>query len=510
MSSNKGISRVARAELEAVAEGRLARVTPRVYGVDDGMRSEECNALGSPAGWKDRGGRLWFPTIRGAVSYTPGPEAARAPPPPVVIEEVRVDGRTIPASELDRIPRGEGRLEIHYTSAGLRAPQQLRFRFKLEGADEDWVQAGPRREAWYLSLPPGAYRFLVEAEYADGGRAAPGATLTFNLKPRLHQTWWFRAACSLAVLLMVVGSVWLRLRQSRHRERELQAHVAQRTAELATVNADLQTRVQELQDARERLVHAEKMAAVGTLAAGVGHELNNPLSFVISNLHFVSSEVTELHVRPEERERLAEVGQALAEALQGTDRMRRIIQDLRTFSRAKPRQPTQVDLYAVLELAASMAGGEVRHRARLVKDYEPPLWVLGDETQLGQVFLNLLVNAAHAIPEGHADQNEIRITTRRSAGGSGGDSDEGLLVVAVSDTGTGIPSDVLPRIFEPFFTTKPVGRGTGLGLSLCHSYLKAMGGDIRVHSALGRGTTFEVLLPRAEAPALPEEPTTGA
>ncbi|KFE64591.1 two-component regulator propeller domain-containing protein [Hyalangium minutum] len=502
MSSNKGISHVSKAELDAVAEGRLVHLTPRVYGAEDGMRSAECNALGAPAGWRDRSGRLWFPTIRGAVAYTPGPEAARLPPAPVLIEELRVDGRPIPPSERGSIPRGEGRVEIRYTSAGLRAPQQVRFRFRLEGADEDWVQAGTRREAWYLSLPPGSYRFLVEAEYADGGGAAPGVELMFELKPRFHQTGWFRAMGGLAVVLTVAGLVWLRLRQAGRRERQLESHVAQRTEELATVNADLQAHVQELQDARERLVHAEKLAAVGTLAAGVGHELNNPLSFVISNLHFVDSEVRALHVPPEDRERMEEVGQALAEALQGADRMSRIIQDLRTFSRAKPRQPTQVDLAPVLELAASMAGGQIRHRARLVKDYTGPLWVMGDETHLGQVFLNLLVNAAQAIPEGHADQHEIRLTARQE--------EAGPLRVEVSDTGTGIPPEVLPRIFDPFFTTKPVGMGTGLGLSLCHTYVKAMGGDIRVRSTPGQGTTFEVLLQPAGPPSLPEEPTTNA
>jgi len=487
MSSNKGISRVAQAELEAVAEGRLERVTARAYGAEDGMRSEECNALGSPAGWKDRSGRLWFPTIRGAVSYTPGPEAARARPPPVLIEELRVDGRTILATELERIPRRDGRIELHYTSAGLRAPQQLRFRYRLEGVDEDWVQAGTRRMAWYTRLPPGAYRFQVEAEYADGGGSAPSAALTFYLEPLFHETWWFRVACSLAIVLLVAGALWLRLRRGRERELELQGRVDQRTTELATVNAALQGRLQELQATRERLVHAEKLAAVGTLAAGVGHELNNPLAFVISNLHYVASEVRELHVRAEDRARWEEVEQALDEALQGTDRMRRIIQDLRTFSRTQPRQSTQLNLHPVLELAASLASAEILPRARLVKDYGSPLLVLGDETQLGQVFLNLLVNAAQAIPEGHPEQNEIRVTARRDA--------QGQLVVSVSDTGAGIAPDVLPRIFEPFFTTKPVGIGIGLGLALCHSYLKAMGGDIRVRSELGRGTTFEVVLP---------------
>ncbi|WP_224245883.1 two-component regulator propeller domain-containing protein [Hyalangium gracile] len=489
MSSNKGISRVAVKDLEAVADGRLPRVTARVYGAEDGMRSEECNALGSPAGWRDHNGRLWFPTIRGAVAYTPGPEATRAPPPPVTIEELRVDDRTIPRSELDHIPRGEGKVEFHYTSAGLRAPQQLHFRYQLEGVDTDWVQAGPRREAYYTRLPPGSYRFRVAAEYLDGGGAAPGAELTFYLKPRLHQTWAFRVACALLAVLLVAGGVWLRLHQARGREQELQARVDQRTAELATVNADLQVRLQELQSTREQLVHAEKMAAVGTLAAGVGHELNNPLAFIISNLHFVAGEVRDSGVQAADPPRWKEVQQALSDTLQGTERMRRIIQDLKTFSRAKPRQLKPVELHTVLDLAITMADVEIRHRARRVKDYGTPPIVLGDETQLGQVFLNLLINAAQALPQGQVDRHEIRVTTRKD--------ERGHAVVAVSDTGQGIPPEVLPRIFEPFFTTKPVGVGTGLGLALCHSYVHDMGGEIRVRSELGRGTTFEVCLPPA-------------
>jgi CheY-like chemotaxis protein len=157
----------------------------------------------------------------------------------------------------------------------------------------------------------------------------------------------------------------------------------------------------------------------------------------------------------------------------------------------EPERLRRVELHAVLELALSFADAEIRHRARLVKDFGEPLTVLGDETRLGQVFLNLLVNAAQAIPEGHADRNEIRVTARRNT--------QGQIAVEVSDTGTGIPPEVLPRIFEPFFTTKPVGVGTGLGLSICHSYVQNMGGDIHVRSEQGRGTTFEVVLPTAEA-----------
>ncbi|MBN1205964.1 MAG: histidine kinase, partial [Myxococcaceae bacterium] len=267
MSSNKGISRVDQAALEAVAEGRLARITPRIYGSEDGMRSAECNAHGLPAGWRDRSGRLWFPTIRGAVAYTEEKESSPMRPPPVILEELRMGERAIPAAEHVRIPWHEGQIEFHYTATGLSAPQQLRFRYQLEGIDTDWVQAGTRRVAYYTHLPPGRHRFLVEAEYVDGGGEVQRAELTFHLEPRFYQTWWFRLACVLAAVLTAAGAVWLRVHRLRLRERVLQARVDQRTAELATANADLSSRLQELQTTRERLVHAEKMAAVGTLAA---------------------------------------------------------------------------------------------------------------------------------------------------------------------------------------------------------------------------------------------------
>ena len=115
-------------------------------------------------------GRLWFPTIRGAVVYTPGPEAMRLPPPPVLIEELRVDGRRRAPAERDHIPRGEGQVEIHYTSAGLRAPQQLRFRYRLEGVDADWVEAGTRRVAYYTRLPPGELPVPRRGELHGGRR----------------------------------------------------------------------------------------------------------------------------------------------------------------------------------------------------------------------------------------------------------------------------------------------------------------------------------------------------
>ena len=492
ISCNKGIFRVSLAELNAVADGGLSRVTPRVYSADDGMRAEECNGMGAPPGIVARDGRLWFPTIRGAAIYDPNtPEEQQSQPlPQVLFEELLVDSQTVPRERWASIPVGEGRVAFRYTAVSLLSPQRLRFRFRLEGVDSDWIKDGGDRMAHYTHLSPGSYQLRVRVESVDGEAAPSEATLNFYLEPRFYQTWAFRVACALAALLAVAGMVWLRVLRVRRRERELQARVDERTAELATVNASLQVRLQELQATRERLIHAEKMAAVGTLAAGVGHEINNPLAFIISNLHYAATEVR--GARQEAGPgKWGEVEQALDEALQGADRVRRIVQDLRTFSRMQPERMKRVDVHAVLELALSFADAEIRHRARLVKDYGELPVVLGDETRLGQVFLNLLVNAAQAIPEGHADRNEIHVTTRKD--------ERGHITVSVRDTGTGIPPEVLPRIFEPFFTTKPVGVGTGLGLSICHSYVQNMGGDIHVRSELGKGTTFEVVLPSAPA-----------
>ncbi|WP_224247693.1 sensor histidine kinase [Hyalangium gracile] len=487
MTCNKGIFRVSQQELEAVADGRLARVTSRAYGKEDGMRVAECNALGGPSGVRARDGRLWFPTVRGAVAYDARHERAPSLLPPVLLEELRVDGRSVPGAEWSRIPPSAGRVDIQYTAAALAASEQLHFRYKLEGIDPDWVEAGSRRVAYYTRIPPGHHRFLVEAFIPASGVPPRGAQLEFHLQPRFFETILFRVACGLAAVLAVAGAVWLRLRQSRERERKLQVRVDERTAELAM-------RIQQLEATRERLAHAEKLVAVGTLAAGVGHEINNPLAYILSNLRYLSTELRDLPRREDEKERWQEVEEALADALHGAERVRKIVQALKTLARAQAEPPSRVDLHAVLDRTVEALDQELRRRARLVKDYGLSQPVMGDEGRLGQVFLHLLLNAAQAIPEGQPESNEIRVTTRRDPAGRA--------IIEVQDTGKGISPEILPRIFEPFFTTKEAGEGTGLGLSICHATIQSMGGEIEVQSEPGQGSIFRILLPPLQvAPA---------
>ncbi|MGA9524505.1 MAG: ATP-binding protein [Myxococcaceae bacterium] len=245
--------------------------------------------------------------------------------------------------------------------------------------------------------------------------------------------------------------------------------------------------VTELLELQQQLEMADRLASLGTLAAGVAHEINNPLAFLISNVSFAAEELS-----PARRAKadLDDIAAALNEACEGANRVRTIVRDLKSMSRHDDETAAPVDLHCVLDAAIVMLTGEVRRRARVVKEYGAIPPVRGTEGRLSQVFLNLLINAAQALPEGRWETNEIRIRTSESA--------NGRVVVEVQDNGCGIPRENLRRIFDPFFTTKPVGVGTGLGLHLCHKFVTVMGGEIQVSSEVGAGTTFRLTFERAD------------
>jgi PAS domain S-box-containing protein len=242
---------------------------------------------------------------------------------------------------------------------------------------------------------------------------------------------------------------------------------------------------------QEQLQVSDRMASVGTLAAGIAHEINNPLSSVLANLEFALRDVTELTKESPEPARLSTVTHELTDAHEAAERVRRIVQDLRILSRADSEERQAVDAERVMESAVRIALNEIRHRARLFRDYMKVPPVLASESRLGQVFLNILVNAAQALQEGEAERNEIRITTRQ-------DGDQ--VVVGIGDTGPGIPAEILKHLFTPFFTTKPVGVGMGLGLSICHRIISGYGGRIDVETEVGKGTWFRIRLPVALSP----------
>jgi signal transduction histidine kinase len=266
----------------------------------------------------------------------------------------------------------------------------------------------------------------------------------------------------------------------------------------------------------EQLLISERMASVGTLAAGVAHEINNPLAVLMANLDFAVKELgmaleqgraSDRTIEAASLEsllsRIVEAKEPLEDAREAANRVREIVRDIKIFSRSgNEEQRGPVDVRRVMESSLRMVWNEIRHRARLVKDFEEVPAAEGNEFRLGQVFLNLLVNAAQAIPEGRLEANEIRIIVRPH-------NDERILV-AVRDTGSGIAPENIPRIFDPFFTTKPVGVGTGLGLAICHRIVTSLGGKIQVESGIGKGTTFQILLPVARTKAVLQVEPAGA
>jgi PAS domain S-box-containing protein len=247
------------------------------------------------------------------------------------------------------------------------------------------------------------------------------------------------------------------------------------TARVAAERARKETEAQ--------LVAAERLASMGRLAAGVAHEINNPLAFVMSNLELASERIQ----GSGDEELVALVG----EARLGAERVRDIVRDLRVFARSDGEAGGGCDAANVARVSLAMARNELRHRARVETQFEEVGPVAIPERQLGQILVNLLVNAAHAIREGAARENVIRLAVR---------SDGPSVLIELRDSGCGMRPEVRDRIFEPFFTTKQ-GEGMGLGLALCKTMVQEAGGRIAVESAPGEGSTFRVWLPTVEAVA---------
>ena len=257
---------------------------------------------------------------------------------------------------------------------------------------------------------------------------------------------------------------------------------------------------------------ADRLASMGLLAAGVAHEINNPLAYVLYNVESLAEDIPKiaaaagrcaaaLHDQVGDAAFAALTGDAAEvlrpavledavaralEAVEGSQRIRALTRSLGTFSRVEKVAETRVELKHAVESAIAMAQNEIKFRARLVKDLSPVPTVWASEGKLSQVFLNLLINAAHAIDEGHVEDNSIKIRTWAA----GGD-----VFAEIADTGKGIPPEELAHIFEPFFSTKQIGRGTGLGLTICKNLVTGFGGDIQVESEIGKGTRFVVRLP---------------
>ncbi len=494
LSSSNGILRVAKADVEQSDRSGSA-LSCQVYGTADGLRSRASAGGSQPVSCRDPRGRLWFATSRGVASVEPFRQSMLRRPPPVQIEELLADGRTENiADNKDRmtpveLAAGTRKLGFRYTALSLAAPEACRFRYRLDGFDAGWNEAGAERVAYYTNLPPGHYIFRVQATNTEGVWTRVDAGLAFTLRPFFYQTKWFWGLVAAGSLGLIWGTVygwrqrWKRrlarteadlLERTRH---QAVLHQAKEEAESARANAE-----QAKEQAEVARANAEQAnLAKSEFLSRVSHELRTPLNAILGFGQLL--ELSDLS-----KEDHASVGHLL----KGGRHLLGLIDEVLDLARAESGD---------LNLVCSKVN--IRHLARecvqLVMRLAQPrritcqvqmssgltaIW--SDEQRLRQVLINLLSNAIKYNREG----GSVVLSGELIA--------PDKLRIKISDTGKGISPEGLTKLFVPFERLDQAYgevQGTGLGLVISRRLIEAMGGTLGVESQPGLGSTFWIELP---------------
>jgi len=615
MDSNHGIFRVSQRELNAVADGTAERVYCNVYDGEDAVKTTDKSAQ-EYSGCRSTDGRIWFPSSQGIIMIDPTNVASNPLPPVVSIERVRINGREQRPDQKPVLEPGPGNLEFDYLALDYQAPQKIQYRYRLEGYESDWVNAGSRRSAFYTNLKPGSYRFQVQACNADGVWNTNGTAFAMELPREFRETPAFQIACILAALGFGAYVWWVWHLRRRHIKLQqtralLESKVQERTSELrneieerkrveetlreseekfhqlaenitdvfwitspdrqkiyyishayeliwgrsvtelyaqpqqwleAILPADrervhsafatltgiepnmsieyqitrpdgairwihnrgfqvrdaagnvvrltgIATDITEHKQLEAQLFQSQKMETVGRLAGGVAHEFNSILTAIIGQ-----SELLIEDLPPENP-----LSKNATEISRAADRAARLTRQLLAYGRKQFLQPKKLNLNDVI------AGMEAMFRHLMGSDVDVRIVsdaalhaVKADAGQIEQVIINMAINARDAMPHGGKLTLETaNVTFNQESAGRYPEMKPGdYVLVAITDTGTGMSAEVKAHVFEPFFSTKDVGRGTGLGLATCYGIIKQSGGHINVYSEPGRGTTFKIYLPQ--------------
>jgi signal transduction histidine kinase/ligand-binding sensor domain-containing protein/CheY-like chemotaxis protein len=480
MSSDRGVFRVSARALNDFAAKKIHQIPVVLYGPSDGMNTRECNGGFQPAGWKGRDGRLWFPTMQGVVVIDPKELTSKPIQQTTIVEHVVINDRRLPAqSSRLKVPPGAGNLEFSYSAPNLRSAHRIKFQYKLEGFDRNWVHAGQRRIAYYTNIPPGQYRFDVQASNEDGSWSSAGDSLRVVLQPHFYQTFVFYGLCIFGLIGLTAAAHLAHIRDLRERERMLERHVDERTAELRNEVAERERAELESVKAREAAERASQVKS--EFLANMSHEIRTPMNGILGMTQLALATA----LSPDQQEYLGIIKDS-------ADSLLTVIDDILDFSKVEAGK-LNLDLID-FNLRQSLSGAvkSLAFRAdqkgiRLAfhVDAGVPAIVHSDPVRLRQIILNLLGNAIK-----FTDQGEVELEVNYDES----DASRPLLHLVVRDTGIGIPADKLASIFEAFSqadttTTRKFG-GTGLGLTICNRLVQIMGGSIWVTSEVDRGSEF--------------------
>ncbi|MCP5049391.1 MAG: response regulator, partial [bacterium] len=482
MSSNKGIFKVSKKDLNDFCDGKIARVDSVSYDERDGMNSRECGNGNQPAGWKSRDGKLWFPTKKGVVMIDPENIKLNPLTPPVKIGKIIADNETfeypLPGNPVTlTFPPGKERFEIHYTGLSFLAPQRVRFKFKLEGFDKEWRE-DTRRVSQYTSLPPGQYTFRVKACNNDGLWNETGTSVSFYLRPYFHQTPWFYILCGLLLVLTVVAVS--RFFLLKIRADDLRAQVEERT--------------KDLKEAKEEAEHAKEIAEAANRSkseflANISHEIRTPMNAILGFSQILENQVT--------GDRQKKYLKSIADS--GNDLLG-LINDILDLSRIEAGrlelQYEPVNPRDILDSIKQVFYHKVNDKGldfQLHVDPLLPRLLFLDSLRLRQVLLNLVGNAVKFTENGF-----VKLSAHINTKADLNPNNPIDIVFSVRDSGIGIPPEEQQRIFEAFHQqegqkTRKYG-GTGLGLAITQRLVGMMKGEISLQSSAGKGSTFRVAL----------------
>jgi len=486
------------------------------------------NVFNRPAYLKTRKGELVFGSTEGFTIFDPANIFENKSAPPVVITKFELFNKQVEIgtenSPLQQSIHSTSNLTLKYnqsvfslTFAALnyRIPAMNQYAYLLEGFESNWNYVGHKRTATYTNLDPGKYVFRVKAANSDGVWNEKGASLTITVLPPWWKTGWAYTLYGLFLLSIVIAFVRSQRKKVIFEKKvnaQLEHKVAERTAELEDKNRKIEVQKVEVEEknkeilaTQKQLIQSSKMASIGTMTAGVAHEINNPTNFAHAAAYMMHDEIIKIKAflkqlaggdkaAPEVLQSFDEQFTKLVEltktTIEGTTRIKAIVEDLRTFSRIDDAKQAQVNITDLINSTVHLV--QTQYDAVVIEtqfDYEALF--LCFPSKLNQVFMNIILNACQAIESKSFSESKLEgklkgkvmIKTR---------SKDNRLIITFEDNGCGMSEQIINRIFEPFFTTKDVGSGTGLGMAISFGIIEEHGGSIDFESVVDKGTKVTI------------------